>query len=230
MPVACALPTVLSSATTTVKPRPVSRFRTAVSPAFSVVGLATTNSTSPVGVAASSTVTGTAADVVGCPAVSVAVAVIEWPPGEAAAEFQVTEYGAELSEPTGVPSTAKLTEATPTSSEADADSVTGPETTAPDAGAVTLTDGGLSVGGGPAVQLAVLHETAASNRAQPFAVNVAGPLANSGNVSRQAGAAAPVARAAPGAITNTDASVPARATTVAEAAGRPHDSRPRTGS
>ena len=97
---------------------------------------------------------------------------------------------------------------------------------APDAGAVTAADGGSSLGGGPAVQFAVLHETAASNNAQPFAVNVAGPLAHSGKVSRQAGAAAPEKRAAPGAITTTDASVPARATTVADAAGRPQDSRP----
>ena len=62
---------------------------------------------------------------------------------------------------------------------------------------------------------------AASNSAHPSVVNIVGPLAHSGNVTRQAGAAWPLDCVWPGESVKIVASVPERATTVAAAVGRP---------
>jgi hypothetical protein len=63
--------------------------------------------------------------------------------------FHETEYGEEVSSaPIAEPSTKNWTPATPTLSEAEALTVVVPETVAPEAGEVMLTDGGVVSGGG----------------------------------------------------------------------------------
>ena len=90
------------------------------------------------------TVTLTMVDVVVLPAASRATAVNPCEPLPAVVVFQEIEYGAVVSSaPTFVPSTLNCTPATPTLSEAPADSVTLPETVVPPAGAVTDTVGGV---------------------------------------------------------------------------------------
>src|SRR5206468_621363 len=60
------------------------------------------------------------------------------------AVFQETEYGDEVSSaPRLAPSTRNCTPATPILSEAEALTVTVPDTVAPDAGALMLTEGGV---------------------------------------------------------------------------------------
>src|SRR5206468_15417 len=96
-------------------------------------------------VSAFETVTLTGDEVVRLPAASRAVAVRVSVPTRRAAELQEIEYGDDVSsEPTLAPSTRNCTPATPTLSEAEALTVVDPDTVAPDAGAVMLTEGGVA--------------------------------------------------------------------------------------
>src|SRR5204862_27971 len=89
-------------------------------------------------------VTVTGEEVVRLPAASRAVAVSVCEPLPTVVVFQETEYGDDVSSaPRLAPSTRNCTPATPTLSEAEALTVTDPETVAPDAGAVMLTAGGV---------------------------------------------------------------------------------------
>src|SRR5437660_11980248 len=89
------------------------------------------------------TVTVTAVEVVVLPVVSRARAVRVWAPLSPMVS-QETEYGAAVtSAPRLEPSSRNWTPATPTLSEAVADTNTVPDTVAPDAGAVTETVGGV---------------------------------------------------------------------------------------
>src|SRR4051812_22494678 len=96
-------------------------------------------------VAALLTATFAAADVVVLPAASRATAVRTWVPLGTVVESHETEYGAALtSEPRLLPSTLNWTPATPTLSDALAETVTPePATVAPSAGAVRETVGGI---------------------------------------------------------------------------------------
>src|SRR6185295_5099126 len=93
------------------------------------------------------TVTATDADAV-LPAASRAIAVSVWLAFEAVVVFHATEYGATTSSaPRLTPSTLNCTPATPTLSEAEAETVTAlPETVAPSAGAVKETVGRVESG------------------------------------------------------------------------------------
>src|SRR5206468_6235040 len=76
-------------------------------------------------------------------AASLAIAVRVCDPLPTVVVFQEIEYGDDVSsEPTLAPSTRNCTPATPTLSEAEALTVVDPDTVAPDAGAVMLTEGG----------------------------------------------------------------------------------------
>src|SRR5882672_6841923 len=96
------------------------------------------------------TVTVTAAEVVRFPAASRATAVrVCWPLLDPVVLTEIA-YGAVVSSaPRAVPSEKNCTPATPTLSEALADTAIVPETVAPLAGAVMLTAGGVVSGGGP---------------------------------------------------------------------------------
>ena len=84
------------------------------------------------------TVAATAADVVWLPAASRARAVSVCEPLAVAVVFQLTEYGAVVSSaPSATPSSRNCTPATPTLSDAVAETVTVPDTVLPAAGAVT---------------------------------------------------------------------------------------------
>src|SRR5438093_6210998 len=99
--------------------------------------------------AALDTVTVTGAEVVRLPAASRATAVRVCEPLATVVVFQETEYGdAVSSAPRLAPSTRNCTPATPILSEAEALTVTVPDTVAPDAGALMLTEGGVVSGGG----------------------------------------------------------------------------------
>src|SRR5437773_1743133 len=89
-------------------------------------------------------VTLTGDEVVRFPAASLATAVRVCEPLPTVVVFQDTEYGdAVSSAPRLAPSTRNCTPATPTLSEAEALTVTVPDTVAPDAGALMLTAGGV---------------------------------------------------------------------------------------
>src|SRR5262245_37076249 len=95
------------------------------------------------------TVTVTTAEVVLLPAASRAEAVRVCVPFPTVPVFQETEYGALVSSaPSATPSRKNCTPATPTLSEALADTVTVPDTVAPFAGEVMLAEGGVVSGGG----------------------------------------------------------------------------------
>src|SRR5437773_9163624 len=95
-------------------------------------------------VSAFDTVTVTGDEVVRLPAASRAVAVRVCEPLPTVVVFQEIEYGDDVSsEPILAPSTRNCTPATPTLSEAEALTVTDPDTVAPDAGALMLTAGGV---------------------------------------------------------------------------------------
>src|SRR5437773_1855175 len=95
-------------------------------------------------VSAFDTVTVTGDEVVRLPAASRAVAVRVCEPLPTVVVFQEIEYGDDVSSaPRLAPSTRNCTPATPTLSEAEALTVTDPDTVAPDAGAVMLTAGGV---------------------------------------------------------------------------------------
>src|SRR3954468_8885618 len=83
------------------------------------------------------------AEVVALPAASRARADSAWPPFDTGAVFQEIEYGdAVTSAPRFAPSSRNWTPATPTLSDADAETMTpAPETVAPPAGAVIDTVG-----------------------------------------------------------------------------------------
>src|SRR5262249_49121967 len=99
--------------------------------------------TRPLG-AALETVTVTVAEVVVFPLVSRARALRTWVPFATVPVSQVIEYGATVSSaPKLLPSRRNCTPATATSSEAVAVTVITPETVAPAAGLVTVTEGGL---------------------------------------------------------------------------------------
>src|SRR5206468_1690999 len=84
-------------------------------------------------------------EVVRFPAASRAVAVRVCEPLATVVVFQEIEYGDDVSsEPTLAPSTRNCTPAAPTSSEEEALAVVDPDTVAPDAGAVMLTEGGVA--------------------------------------------------------------------------------------
>src|SRR5262245_45145953 len=84
------------------------------------------------------------------PAASRALAFNTWTPFDTAVVFHCTEYGAERSSaPSGLSFSRNCTPATPTLSEAVADTVTLPSTVAPSAGADIDTSGG-TVSGTPA--------------------------------------------------------------------------------
>ncbi len=93
------------------------------------------------------TVTLTAGEVVTFPAASRALADSECVPFDAPTVFQEIAYGAAVSSaPRLAPSSRNCTPATPTLSEALAETVTVPETVAPAAGAVIETVGGTESG------------------------------------------------------------------------------------
>ena len=95
-------------------------------------------------VSAFDTVTLTGDEVVRFPAASLATAVSVCEPFPTLVVFQEIEYGDVVSsEPRLAPSTRNWTPTTPTLSEAEALTVVDPDTVAPDAGAVMLTDGGV---------------------------------------------------------------------------------------
>src|SRR5207247_10532598 len=95
------------------------------------------------------TVTLTGDEVVRFPAASLATAVRVCEPLPTVVVFQETEYGEAVSSaPRLAPSTRNCTPATPILSEAEALTVTVPDTVAPDAGALMLTEGGVVSGGG----------------------------------------------------------------------------------
>src|SRR5207248_818390 len=90
------------------------------------------------------TVTVTAEEAAAFPAASRARAVRVCDPLAAAVLSQVTAYGAAVSSaPRVAPSSRNCTPATPTLSEALAETVTGPETVSPSAGAVSDTAGAV---------------------------------------------------------------------------------------
>src|SRR5918996_4267436 len=89
------------------------------------------------------TVTVTGAEVAVLPAASPARAVSVCAPLLAAVVFQATSYGAVLSVPSGCPSTKNSTAVTPTLSVALALTMTVPDTSAPLAGSVIATLGGV---------------------------------------------------------------------------------------
>src|SRR5437879_5282519 len=92
-----------------------------------------------------STVTVTGAEVVRLPAASRAIAAMVCEPLLAPVVFQGTEYGAAvISAPALTPSNWNCTPTTPTLSEALALTVIVPETVAPEAGEVMLTDGAVA--------------------------------------------------------------------------------------
>src|SRR3989338_7552750 len=92
-------------------------------------------------------VTVTPVEVVEFPATSLAVAVRMWEPLVAEVVSQETEYGEEVSSvPRFAPSSLNWTPATPTLSEAVAETVTEPDTVAPSAGEVMDTVGGVGSG------------------------------------------------------------------------------------
>src|SRR5439155_1072907 len=83
-------------------------------------------------------------EVVRFPAASRAVAVRVCEPLPTVVVFQETEYGDDVSSPPRLaPSTRNCTPATPILSEAEALTVTVPDTVAPAAGALMLTAGGV---------------------------------------------------------------------------------------
>jgi hypothetical protein len=103
-----------------------------------------------VGAVVSGTVTLTDAEVAVLPAASRATALRVWVPTEAVAVFHATEYGAVVSSaPRLAPSSRNWTPATPTLSEALAETVIVPETVAPALGEVMLTVGAVVSGGAP---------------------------------------------------------------------------------
>src|SRR5438445_4522135 len=109
------------------------------------------------------TITVTGAEVAVLPAASRATAVSVWVPFGARVVVQATVYGGALtSAPRLVPSSLNCTPATPTLSEALADTVTVPVTVAPLAGAVKETAGGV-------VSFATVTLTAAAVAALPVA-------------------------------------------------------------
>ena len=84
------------------------------------------------------------------PAASRATAVRLWTPSTTASVFQDVVYGAAVtSAPSVAPSSWNWTPATPTLSEAVAETVTVPLTLAPSAGAVSETTGGVVSAGVP---------------------------------------------------------------------------------
>src|SRR3954462_10750197 len=90
------------------------------------------------------TVTVTGADAAVLPAVSRATAVSVCTPLTTASVFQDIVYGeAVTSEPRLAPSSLNCTPATPTSSDADAETATAPLTAAPSTGAVSVTLGAV---------------------------------------------------------------------------------------
>src|SRR5262249_23963612 len=96
------------------------------------------------------TVTVTAAEVVWLPAASRATAVRVCGPLLGAVVSTEIEYGEVVSSAArSIPSPKNCTPTTPTLSDAFADTITVPDTVAPFAGAVMLTEGGVVSGGGP---------------------------------------------------------------------------------
>src|SRR5688572_1970168 len=100
------------------------------------------------GGAAFATVTVTGADVLLLPVASRAIAVSVCCPSATSDVFQLTPKGEIVSgDPSGPPSTKKVTAATPVSSEALALTGTVPDTVAPPVGDVIVTAGALVSGG-----------------------------------------------------------------------------------
>jgi hypothetical protein len=83
----------------------------------------------------------TLAEVPTLPAASCALATRLCPPSVTFAEFQGCDHGELVSDATCVPSTYQVTRVTPTLSDADAESVTVPDSVAPADGAVIETRG-----------------------------------------------------------------------------------------
>ena len=141
-----------------------------------------------VGGMTSRTVTVTAAEVAVLLAASRAIALKVWEPGTADVVSQLTEYGAVVSSaPRAAPSSWNWTPTTATSSDALAETATGPETVEPDAGEVMATVGAVVSGGAPfetvtvtaaeAVLLAASRATALRVWAPAAAVVVSQPTA-----------------------------------------------------
>ena len=107
------------------------------------------------------TITVTGAEVAVLPAASRATAVSVWVPFGARVVVQATVYGGALtSTPRLVPSSLNCTPATPTLSEALADTVTVPVTVAPAGGAAIETAGGVTSGGAPVQAPSKAHAVA----------------------------------------------------------------------
>src|SRR5207249_2962471 len=127
-------------------------------------------------VSAFDTVTLTGDEVVRFPAASRAVAVRVCEPLPTVVVFQDTEYGDAVSSPPRLaPSTRNTTPATPTLSEAEALTVTVPDTVAPDAGALILTAGGV-VSAFDTVMVTGSEAYRSPSTSLPTAVRVCEPL------------------------------------------------------
>src|SRR5262249_45751197 len=100
-------------------------------------------------------------------AASRAVAVSVWAPLATVRVSQPKLYGAVASLVTNTPSTARLTEVTPTLSLASTCTAIVPASVAPDAGPATATVGGVASGGGPPCPTAIWTAAAALTRPVP---------------------------------------------------------------